>query len=51
MELRPGLSDIASLFLEIQAERHKADYKINHTLRRSEVRMLVRRVEKEFDEW
>ena len=45
------LQSIAETFGELQEQRHKADYKVDHRLKRNQVREIVARVEKAFRDW
>lgn len=47
----PALKIVTSVFVELQRERHRADYDHAHTLLRSEVRTMIADVEEAKRAW
>lgn len=45
------LREFAETFVDLQAARHKADYKLDHRLTKIEVQTLLDRVQRAFDQW
>lgn len=50
-EIPKQLQSVAKAFQDLQTERHHADYKLNHTLKASDVRKHVTRVQRAFQDW
>lgn len=51
LEIPEALRDIASTFVELQSERHDADYDIGRRFTRGEATLLVERAAAAFDNW
>ena len=51
LPLDPGLISIAKKFLELQDERHAADYDMNESFTRLDVLEMIRDVQTAFEDW
>ena len=50
-EIPEELKDIAKLFTDLQRDRHDADYRLSRKFSRTEVEVLIERVEKSLKDW